>query len=215
MEHAVDQEPEDLAADLRHHDEALVVAVLSETQQLPEPNKRQKLIAQPQHGRVLDPLDAMLATIGGAHEFEHGKLRNGETLGAGFDDERGDDRERQRYFDRERRAGAGRGFQIDRAADLLDIGAHHVHADAAAGNAGDRRSGGEARREDQIADLGIGLGGDFALDGETDLGGLGADARQIEATAVVGDLDDDVAALVAGGQADAADRRLAGRESFG
>ena len=31
---------------------------------------------------------------------------------------------------------AGRRFQIDRAADLLDIAAHDVHADAAAGNAG-------------------------------------------------------------------------------
>src|SRR4030081_862765 len=47
-------------------------------------------------------------------------------------------------------ATAGRGFDCDGAADLVDIGAHHVHADAAAGYAGDRRRGGEARREDEL-----------------------------------------------------------------
>ena len=35
------------------------------------------------------------------------------------------------------------------AADPLDIGADHVHADAAAGNGGDLAGGGKAGREDQ------------------------------------------------------------------
>ena len=177
-------------------------------------DQRQQLVAQPQHRRVLDPLDAMLAGAAGAHQFEHRELRDGEALAAGFDDERRDDRQRQRNLDGEGGAGAGDGFQIDRAADLLDIAAHDVHADAAAGNAGDLRGGGEAGREDEIADLGVGFGRHLGFAGEALLDGLGADAREIEAAAVVGDLDDDVAALVAGGKPDRALWRLARRKAL-
>ena len=79
-----------------------------------------------------------------AHQLEHGELRHGEALAAGFDDQRRDDRQRQRDLDREGGAVAGRRLQLDGAADLLDVGAHHVHADAAAGDAGHFRRGGEA-----------------------------------------------------------------------
>ena len=99
--------------------------------------------------------------------------------------------------------GAGDGPQVDGAADLLDIVAHHVHADAAAGNTGDRGGGREAGREDEIADLRIGHFVELGLAGKTLFDRLGADAVDIEAAAVVGDLDDDVAALVAGGEPDA------------
>ena len=107
------------------------------------------------------------------------------------------------------------GVQIDRAADLLDIAAHDVHADAAAGNAGDLRGGGKAGREDEIANFAVGLGRHLGLAGKTALDRLGADAREIEAAAVVGDLDDDVTALVAGGEPDRATARLAGGEPLG
>ena len=46
-------------------------------------------------------------------------------------------------------------LDVDGAADLVDIGAHHVHADAAAGDRGDGGRGGEARREDELVDLGF------------------------------------------------------------
>ena len=42
-------------------------------------------------------------------------------------------------------------LQLDRAADLLDVGPHHVHADAAAGDAGHLFGGREAGREDEAA----------------------------------------------------------------
>ena len=93
------------------------------------------------------------------------------------------------------------GLQVDRAADLLDIAAHDVHADAAAGNAGHLRGGGKAGRENEIADLRFGLGRELGFAGEPVLDGLGPDAGEIEAAAVVGDLDDDVTALVAGATA--------------
>ena len=60
-------------------------------------------------------------------------------------------------LDGEGGADAGHRFQIDGAADLLDVGAHHVHADAAPGNAGHLGGGREARHEDQIADLAVGF----------------------------------------------------------
>ena len=52
--------------------------------------------------------------------------------------------------------------------------------------------------KDEIADLGVGLAGHLGFAGEPDLDGLGPDARDVEAAAVIGDLDDDVTALVAG-----------------
>ena len=45
------------------------------------------------------------------------------------------------------------GAHFDRAAELLDVPAHHVHADAAAGNVGGLLGGGEARHENQLVDL--------------------------------------------------------------
>ena len=50
----------------------------------------------------------------------------------------------------------GTDLHVDGAADLVDIVAHHVHADAAAGNAGDLGGGGEAGREDEFVDLRFG-----------------------------------------------------------
>ncbi len=113
---------------------------------VPEMQERQQFVAQPQHRRVLDPLDAVLAGAAGAHEFEHRELRDGEALARGLDDQRRNDGERQRNLDGEGRAAAGNGLQIDGAADLLDIAAHDVHADAAAGNACHLRGGGKARQ---------------------------------------------------------------------
>ena len=55
---------------------------------------------------------------------------------------------------------------VDGAADLVDIGAHHVHADAAAGDRGDLRRGGEARCEDELVDLGFGHLLQFSLGDE-------------------------------------------------
>ena len=69
--------------------------------------------------------------------------------------------------------------------------------------------GGEAGREDQIADLRLGFRRNLRLAGEALLDGLGAYARNVEAAAVIGDLDDDMAALVPGGEPDRALRRLA------
>ena len=79
-------------------------------------------------------LDGVAAMRRDVNEFAHAKLRDGEALAAAGDDQRRNDGERQRDFDGKARAAACRRFQLDGAADALDVGAHHVHADAAAGN---------------------------------------------------------------------------------
>ena len=74
-----------------------------------------------------------------AHQLDHGELRDREAVAAGLHDQRRDDRERERDLDGEARAFAGHRLDVDGAADLIDVGAHHVHADAAAGHAGHLR----------------------------------------------------------------------------
>ena len=65
---------------------------------------------------------------------------------------------------RERRAVPEPGVDVDGAADLLDLGLHHVHADAAAGHRRDRRGGREAGEEDQVDRVALGhLGGGSAV----------------------------------------------------
>src|SRR5262245_34374679 len=152
MEDAIDHDTEGLAADLRDDDEAALgvgVAGLFDPEQALEMNERQQLIAQPQHWSVLDALDAMFGLAAHAHQLEYGELRNGETITAGFDDEGRDDGKCQRDLDGERAATPTHRFHVDDAADLVDIGAHDVHADAAARHAGDLVDRRETGRKDE------------------------------------------------------------------
>ena len=59
-------------------------------------------------------------------------------------------------------------FHVDRAADLVDIGAHDIHADAAARHARDLVGGREAGREDELLHLRLGHLVDLGFRGETD-----------------------------------------------
>jgi hypothetical protein len=76
---------------------------------------------------VLDPAGAVRFVE--PYELEQAHLRDGVLVPARRHDERGDDGERQRDLDSERRALAAFGAQVDRPADLLDVGPHDVHAD--------------------------------------------------------------------------------------
>ena len=113
-----------------------------------EMDERQQLVAQPQHGGVLDALDAMLGIAAHAHQLDHRELRDREAVAARLHDQRRDDRERERNLDGEAGAAAEHRLDVDGAADLVDVAAHDVHADAAAGHAGHlaRRSRSRARR---------------------------------------------------------------------
>ena len=98
---------------------------------------------------------------------------------------------------------------LDAAAQRGDLGAHDVHADAAARDLRDLRRGREARLEDALDELRVGglrVGGDPALRDRL------ARARcvEVEAGAVVGELDRDFVADLAHGQRDFAGLGLAG-----
>ena len=104
---------------------------------------------------------------------------------------------------------------VDAAADLVDVVAHHIHADAAAGHAGHLGRGGKAGREDEFVDLRLGHLVEFGFGDEAAGQRLGLDTIGVEATAVVHHADDDVAALVVGGQSDGALVGLAGGNAVG
>ena len=150
-----------------------------------------------------------------ANELDHGKLRNGETLATGFHDQRRDDGERQRNLDGEAEALALHRLHVDAAADLIDVVANHIHADAAAGHAGDLLGGREAGREDELLDLGFRHLVELGLGDEPVGQSLFLDPLDVEAAAVIGDADDDMPALVIGGQPDDALLRLASGDPVG
>jgi len=82
------------------------------------------------------------------HQLQQVHLRNREALPAAGHDQGGNDGQRERNLDLERRTQPGAGAQIDRAPDLLDVRLDHVHADAAARDVGDLLGGGKAGQED-------------------------------------------------------------------
>ena len=131
---------------------SLAGTVLDLEQRL-EMNERQELLAKTKHGGVLDALDAMFGILSRAHQFDHGELRNREAVARALHDQRRNDCQRERDLDHEARALPKHGLHVDGAADLVDVGADHVHADAAAGNARHLAGRGEARHEDELLDL--------------------------------------------------------------
>ena len=72
--HAVDDNAEGLAADLGDDNETAIdlARVLVETEQLTKADERQELVAQPEHSRVLDALDAVFTAAACAHELDDG-----------------------------------------------------------------------------------------------------------------------------------------------
>ena len=107
------------------------------------------------------------------------------------------------------------GLDVDDAADLIDVGAHDVHADAAAGYARDLRRGREAGREDELVDLRFRQLVGFGFRDQAAGDRLDSDPRGVEAAPVVGDLDDDVTAFVPGGEPDRPSLGLAGGAPLG
>ena len=185
------------------------LALPADPKQLVERDQRQQAIAQPQEGSAIDAFYLRLAARRGAHQFDDADLRDGKSLRRAFDNQRRDDRKGQRNLDRDRRALAECALQIDRAADLLDIGADDIHADAATGHARHLSGGREAGLEDVLIDLLIRHLRDLGLGRETVLQHLLLDIDRIEPFAVIADLDQDVAALVIGVKDDGAGFGLA------
>src|SRR5262249_49400525 len=149
-----------------------------------------------------------------ADQLDDADLRDRVAVAGAADDQHLDDRQRQRDADPRRGPQADGALQVDRAADLLDVGLHHVHADAAPREGRHGLGRREARQEDQAhervgAHPGGLLGGEQAL-----LQGPVLDPLGVDAAAVVADLDVDLPAFVVGPQPDAPLRRLAGGQAL-
>ncbi len=129
-------------------------------------------------------------------------------------DKAGDNRQGERYFDLHCAAAgssldAGPVKEIDSAPDFFDVSPDDVHADAASGDAGDLLHRRETGQEDQAQGLPFAHGGGLLGANQPSFHRLTLDPFGIDARAVVGDLDDDVAALVIGPQQDRAGGLLA------
>ena len=110
-------------------------------------------------------------------------------------------------MDAERGALARLGGDADTSADGGGFALDHVHADTATGQAG-QACGGETGNEDQVGEalvVGVLVGGYQA-----GFDGVGADAREVEASAVVAELDHHVVAFVGHLEGDLAEFGLAG-----
>src|SRR5205823_4565689 len=154
--------------------------------------ERQQLLSQPQYRSVLDALNAVRATAD-TDQFQDGELRKREALACNLENQRGNNRKRKRNFDDKTRATPGDRGNIHSPADLLDITAHDVHSDASTGNARHLCGGGEAWSKDKVVDFDLGFRRDFGFAGETGFESLGPDASGVEAAAIVGNLNHDVA----------------------
>src|SRR6516162_9087874 len=169
-----------------------------------EIDDRQQIAAQPVDRRAVNLFDAALSILAvEANQLEQADLRDGVAIAVAGDRQGRNDRQRERDLHLDRGALAQTAIHVDTAADLLDVGADHIHADAAAGKVADPFRRRKAGYEDEVDDFAVaharGLFGCDELDGDC----LVADPDRIDAAAVIGDFDDDLAPLVEGTQAQA------------
>jgi hypothetical protein len=146
-------------------------------------------------------------------EFEQADLRNRIAIAAAGDDERGNDRQRQRNFHAHGGAGAGFRLHVDGAADFFDVGFDDVHADAASGNVGHFFGGRESGKENQIYAFALAHARRLLRRDQAFFDSLAANSVAVEAAAVVGNLDDDLAAFVVRAQQQAPFGGLADRDA--
>jgi hypothetical protein len=200
---AVDDQTETAAIGIEDGDVAGSVAFARGLlEQAVKKDKGEQTAAEAIERGVFEPLDAVVG-FAGAHVHQLGErgLGNGKILPAAVHDEGGDDGEGQGNAQAQDGALAGVAVDFDLAADFFDVGADHIHAHAASGDAGDGGGGGEAGEKDELQNLAlVHLFGALGRN-ELALDGFLADALDAHAGAVVVDLDNDVAAFVTGAQA--------------
>ena len=151
----------------------------------------------------------MLGVRAGADEFQHADLRYRKSLAGAFDDQGGYDRQGERDLDQERRPLPLLGNELDGPADLFDVGANDIHADAAARHRRDLGGRRESRPENELLNLLIVHSLEFDVGRETVSDHLFPNLLDVQPGAVVGDLDDDVAAFVVSVEGNRAGFRLA------
>ena len=104
------------------------------------------------------------------------------------------DGEGERDVERKLRTLAAFASDFDAAAQTRNLTFDHIHANATAGNLRDLACGGEARQQDQLRQLGIVRR--FVLANEAGFDGARTDAFKVQASAVIGQADDDFIAFL-------------------
>ncbi len=147
-----------------------------------------------------------------AHDALDAVQRHGVLFFAALNHQRPIDRHRERQTDTEPRTLARFGINDHRAAQVLDLGVHHIHADTAPGNLGDGLGGGKSWPQDELQDVVLaqfGVGADHAA-----LDRLAPHGLEVDTGAVVAHLDNDVAAFVGQAQRDMPPLGFAGGQTF-
>ena len=197
-----------LAVGFHHHHQRLAGSVVGRLEAVDglQRQQRQVLATHAQHAAIAgDGIDVGILRL---QCLDHiGQWQDQGLVGSG-DGHPVQDGQGQRQPDQGAGTAAQMAFDLDLTAQRLDVPAHHIHADATAGQLGDRIGSGEARLEDQVPDLAV--AGRIGH-GQATFACLGQDLFAVQATAVVGHFDDDMPALVRGGQGQRAGRWLAGR----
>ena len=130
-----------------------------------------------------------------------------------FGEQAGQDRERQRQLDGDRRSLAGAAIEFDGAVDVLNLRTDDVHSHAAAGDLGDLLGSAQPGFPDQLIRLQIRERVGVGLRHQSLLHRLVANLDRIEPFAVVLDLDHDAIASMHRVERDGAFGRLAGRHA--
>ena len=128
-------------------------------------------------------------------QFKQADLWNHESFPAASYDKAGNDGQGERDPDFNRGAFAAAAEEVDNAADLFDVGLHHIHANAAPGDVGHRLGRGESGEEDQIvASRSLSLSA--CSGGEGPSRRLSLHPLNVDAGAVVGNLNVDLPSFV-------------------
>ena len=150
-------------------------------------DERHQVAAQLQHAARADQVVDLGARRPQA--FDDRRHRHHIGFVADLDDHAVHHGERERQRELDRHAAAAHRLERNPPADVLDIAAHDVHADAAAGNVGDRFGGRESRHHDEVVDLVIAE--HRVRTDQPPLARLLEHPLGVDAGAVVADLDDD------------------------
>ena len=143
-----------------------------------------------------------------ARDALHRRHRDRVGALAELDEDRLRDRERERQPDRERGAAALRGINDERAAELLDLVVHDIHADAATRQLGQFARGREAALEHECIEVAVGQF-DAGLE-QAAFDRLAADRLAVHAATVVGHAQHDFGRFTADRDVDGTLGRLAG-----
>ena len=172
-----------------------------------QPNQRHHLVANFENFLSVDHVDFAFARAQDLQHIAQGygveALRDAEEQGL-------DDGQGERHLEQEGGALAGKAAHADGALEAVHDRLDDIHADAASADLGDFAGGAQAGLEDEIEGVAVADPGGL-LGAEDGLGdSLLDDHREIDAVAVIADLDDHLVALVIGIEADGSFGRFTG-----